>query len=56
MITLPAHFIVTGKVKPTAEELVYFYPDVSDVKQIIAKMYSSLKQVLDEKPKVQVGD
>ncbi|CAD8159339.1 unnamed protein product [Paramecium pentaurelia] len=56
IITLPVHQVLTGNIKPTVEDLQYFYPDVQDYRLILQKLHSSLKQVVEQKSKIQVGD
>ncbi|CAD8073808.1 unnamed protein product [Paramecium primaurelia] len=56
IITLPVHQVLTGNIKPTIEDLQYFYPDVQDYRLILQKLHSSLKQIVEQKSKIQVGD
>ncbi|CAD8163823.1 unnamed protein product [Paramecium octaurelia] len=56
IITLPVHQVLTGNIKPTVEDLQYFYPDVQDYRLILQKLHSSLKQVVEQKSKIQIGD
>ncbi|CAD8066100.1 unnamed protein product [Paramecium primaurelia] len=56
IITLPVHQVLTGNIKPTVEDLQYFYPDVQDYRLILQKLHNSLKQVVEHKSKIQIGD
>ncbi|CAK78021.1 unnamed protein product (macronuclear) [Paramecium tetraurelia] len=56
IITLPVHQVLTGNIKPTVEDLQYFYPDVQDYRLILQKLHSSLKQVVEQKSQIQIGD